>query len=446
MPSSLPSATNPAIVDMLWDDLPQTVPDRLELIDDLLRERFEGQRPLEGITALFMQHQLGSVVPMVKAFFHLGLDPKRLFWIDIPYTANATVRRAVQRLGVPAGNFLPGRFGLTKKYAPYMRARVQRAIIDLSRWLTRDDKLLVMDDGSYFTEALACFRTRPHPIAIVEQTQRGIIKLSRDAALREAASRIPIVNVAESQPKKVWETPHIGVSVCRALMRRLHRRLELGTRGRCLILGYGAVGRAVAASLRELFGVEPARIHIAEPDADNAAAASAAGHPMWNARRDEPVRFKLVVGCAGTTSFHIGDRVFLDDGACLASASSGSAELSREEFIELADAVGEDDIYVKGREDLESRAIHSDIDIHLVDRVASFLNGGFPVNFDGRVNCMPWKHIQVTKAIQVAAAVQAVSEPRLGLVDLDHDLCRWVDRQMLEYQHRDGSASKGAAP
>jgi S-adenosylhomocysteine hydrolase len=422
-----------------WSDahvLPPDVPERLELIDDLLKERFASARPFEGVTALFMQHQLGSMVPMVEAFVRLGLDPRRLFWIDIPYTSNATVRAAVRKLGVPARNFLPGKFNLTKKYVPYMRSRVVRAIAEFSRWLERDDKLLVMDDGSYFVEALACFRTRPHPVCIVEQTQRGVIKLQRDAAIRAVASQLPIVNVAESQPKKVWESPHIGTSVCRALIARLHSRLEMGPADRCLILGFGAIGRAVAASLTDMLGLEPGRIHVTDPDPASAQAASDAGHPIWDRRADEPVRFKLVVGCAGTTSFQIGDRTYLEDGACLASASSGSAELSREDFIELADAVGEDDVYVKGREDLDQRSIHSDIDIHLVDRVVSFLNGGFPVNFDGAVNCVPWKHIQVTRAIQIAAAAQAVREPRRGLIDLDHDLCDWADRKMRTYLAR----------
>lgn len=419
------------------EETPDAVPERLEILDELVESYFGGMRPFEGVTALFIQHQLGSIVPMTKAFIALGLDPRRLHWMDIPYTSNPIVRSALRRLGVPAKNFLPGKFKITTRYVPYMRARAQRAIIDFSHSLTRDDTLLVMDDGSYFVEGLSCFRTRPHPVKIVEQTQRGIIKLNRDAAMRHAASLLPIVNVAESHPKKDWESPFIGDAVCRSLIQRLNRRLQLAPADKCLLLGFGAIGRAVADSLRTRFDLPPERLYVTDVNPQALSDARAQGHPIWERSLDPLVRFKLVIGCSGTTSFHLGDRVFLEDGACLASASSGASELSREEFIELADTVGEDDIYVKGREDLESRNIHSDIDIHVVDRVVSFLNGGFPVNFDGHVNCVPWRHIQVTKAIQVGGAVQALNDTQRGLIDLDPRLCEWTVERMRFYHERD---------
>jgi hypothetical protein len=134
-----------------------------------------------------------------------------------------------------------------------------------------------------------------------------------------------------------------------------------------------------------------------------------------------------VVGCSGTTSFRTGDRVFLEDGAILASASSGSAELSREGFIELADTHISDDIFVRDRATLHSRSIHSPIDIHLVDRDVRFLNGGFPVNFDGAVNCVPPRFIQATHTLQVGAALEARATQGIGLVPVSEDLCGWVE-------------------
>ena len=96
-----------------------------------------------------------------------------------------------------------------------------------------------------------------------------------------------------------------------------------------------------------------------------------------------------MVGCSGQTSFTIGDRVYLDNGAVLASASSGSSELSREQFVELADTYPDDDVFVVDGSSLASRSLHEPIDLNLVDRRVRFLNGSFPVNFDGRVNCVP---------------------------------------------------------
>ena len=50
-------------------------------------------------------------------------------------------------------------------------------------------------------------------------------------------------------------------------------------------------------------------------------------------------------------------------------------------------------MWIEDRDTLASRDIHSSIRFRLVDRSAVFLNGGFPLNFDGNVNCVPWRDI-----------------------------------------------------
>ena len=120
--------------------------------------------------------------------------------------------------------------------------------------------------------------------------------------------------------------------------------------------------------------------------------------------------------------------MFLEDGAFLASASSGTVELSRENFIELADSNPGDDIWIE-RNGLDESQVHSDLRFHLVDRDATFVNGGFPVNFDGRVNCIPAHYIQPTPTMMCAAAVQAVRSTARGLVELDPGFCQWLDAE-----------------
>jgi hypothetical protein len=139
-----------------------------------------------------------------------------------------------------------------------------------------------------------------------------------------------------------------------------------------------------------------------------------------------------VVGCSGTTSFSVGDRVFLADDAILASSSSGAAELSREQFVELADAHKGDHVEIEDRKTLRSRNIHSPIRFRLVDRHATLLNGGFPVNFDGRVNCVPFHEIQLTRALMLAAAVQALDAPKPGIEPLARETCEWLVKRFEE--------------
>ena len=72
---------------------------------------------------------------------------------------------------------------------------------------------------------------------------------------------------------------------------------------------------------------------------------------------------------------------------------------------------------------------HDDLHFHFVDREATFVNGGFPVNFDGGVNCVPAHYIQPTPTMMAAAAVQAVQSTQKGLLDLDPGFCCWLDAE-----------------
>jgi S-adenosylhomocysteine hydrolase len=422
-----------AQVSVTWED--QSVPATLPLLDALVAERVGDEQPLSDVTAVLIQHQLGSIVPLTRTLIRLGMDPHRIHWVDIPYTTNDTVRRELVGLGIPASNFAPSDYHLELPYAPYQRARVQELAVRLRGSIDPDETLLVLDDGSYFIEAMSCFAGQLPSLRIVEQTTRGIIKIDGDASIREYSERSTIVNVAQCRPKKTIEGPLIGQAVCRALLRELDGRLPDGSRTRCLVLGFGQIGQSVAAALVDHTAIPPHLIHVMDPSPDAQAAAAAAGFVVWDRRFPERRRFGLVVGCSGTTSFGPGDRVFLEDGAILASASSGSAELSREGFIELADTHRADDIYVYDREDLHERSLHSSIRIHLVDRAVTFLNGGFPVNFDGAVNCVPPRFIQATHALQVGAALEARTATRQGLLPVSDDLCCWVEdrfRQLVE--------------
>ncbi|MCC7177449.1 MAG: hypothetical protein IT177_03580 [Acidobacteria bacterium] len=412
-------------------EVEQTIPERLPLLDAFVEERIGDQQPLAGLTTVLIQHQLGSLVPLTRALLQLGADPARLYCIDIPYTANQAVQAELLRLGIPESNFAPSYYHLEMPYASYQRFRVEDMAVRLAKSLAPSDRFLVFDDGSYCLEALSCFATKVPTLNVVEQTTRGIIKINGDAALREYCETVRVMNVAQSGPKGTLEAPFIGHAVTRALMDRLAGEFEQLRQARCLVLGFGQIGKNVAAAL-VAHGIPRASVHVMDPSPDAQALAAAKGFTVWDRRFPEKRRFRLVVGCSGTTSFGIGDRAFLEDGAILASASSGSAELSREAFIELADTHPSHDIYVVDRDTLSSRSIHSDITIRLVDREARFLNGGFPVNFDGQVNSVPPRFIQATHALQLGAAIEAVADDTRGLIDLSEGLCAWVERRYRE--------------
>lgn len=400
------------------------IPERLPMLDAFIDEHYGTSRPLEGTTSVLIQHQLGSQVVMTKALIRLGVRPTDIYWIDIPYTSNLTVQAALLELGIPRKNFSESNYHLTDVYCTYQRKRVQSRLSDLFARLHPSERLLILDDGSYFLEAMSCYKPVDRNIAIVEQTSRGMIKIENDATLHHYAQSVPVINVARSKPKTELESPHVANAIAQSLICRLEHAHKIEPPERVLILGFGPIGRNVAASLRSACGIRADQIHICDPNTSAMNAAIEAGYRTWSRKQEKLVRFKLVIGCSGTTSFGIGDRIFLENGAFLVSASSGAAELSREEFIDLANSHPSDNIYVI---DKPGALIHDDIEINLVDRTVVFANGGFPINFDGRVNCVPPKFIQATHTLQVGAACQTTHKdlPK-GVVELDPGVCAWV--------------------
>jgi S-adenosylhomocysteine hydrolase len=410
--------------------LSDEIPRRLPILDRWLG-RAAQHRPLAGVTVLMIQHQLGNHVPQAQALLDLGVAPHAVHWIDIPYTSTPTVRDALCELGIPTENMAVNKFSVLDKYAPFQRSRVQHFLLELFE--NPPELLLVLDDGSYMLEALAGLRRRPRPkIAIVEQTTRGLIKIDENAALRYASRNFPIINVARSRPKMTLEPPFIGIAVTDALRQRFGRAVCVGPKDRCLVLGYGAIGQQVAAFASRMQGFSRRRVYVFDKVKARMRRAKADGFSLWEKNRSlqktQPLRFRFVIGCSGRASFTIGDYVFLEDGAFLASASSGTVELSREHFIELADSNDDDDMWLD-REGLDQTNVHSDLRFHFVDRDATFVNGGFPVNFDGRVNCVPAHYIQPTPTMMCAAAVQAVRSTKKGVLPLGDAFGRWLDAE-----------------
>jgi len=412
--------------------LDQEIPDHLPLLDFLV-SRYKKQQPLKNITALFFQHQLSDQVPMVRALIDLGLSAENIYWVDIPYTSNKCTRDALKKLG-DINFFTCEDYDLLHPYAAYQR---RRAIKIYKKMLSLNpERLLVLDDGAYFLEAASYFENRPSRCVIVEQTSRGMIKLENNKAMQHLLKYFPIINVARSTLKSKLESPFIGKSVCAALDYHLEPYLKKSKKTiRCLILGYGNIGRAVAQHLKSIDKILADNIFIHDTnhnndDSDNNKIHDIDLYNKWDHSNQET--FDLVIGCTGNTSFDFGDYVLLNNNAVLVSASSGAIEFNRRNMIEQGLLSELDDVWIG--EIKNDRCLHSDISIHFPGRDVTLLNGGFPINFDGRMTISKSNQIQITSSLMLEAAVMSTTldEGAHGIQELNTETC--IELAMMFYK------------
>lgn len=413
---------------------PRKLPDTLPLLDAFRRAN-PVPNAFANLDVLFIQHHLGPLIPRIRAMADDGLDLDRCWFVDIPYSTNGRVRQELRKLGCdedrmtrefddPLAPYLPSQIGRTKRLiTQFLQARVD---------IDRD--LLVVDDGAFFVRALHDLTRRrsrkrigslAKRIHVVEQTTRGYRHLQQPSLMETIHTwDIPVVTVAQSYTKNLLESPFIGASVARGILNRL--RKDGRTPGdRSLIIGLGKVGKNVTPAIQELS--PEAAIDVFDTNLELSREVKALGaRPLQSF--PETGSYDMVVGCTGDASFPLHARSILADDALLVSGSSGAVEMNREKFVELADQKPDDEIKILRRRATKREGIHASIRFRDAGNEFTFLNGGFPVNFDGLLENLPTSLIQPTHALMFAAGRQALRMNGAGLAYLNFGDDFWIYR------------------
>lgn len=408
--------------------VPAAIPKTLPLL-----EKFrEGKKPLAHKGALlFIQHQLGHFPPRVSAGTEDGLSKDRTWFLDIPYSTNSVVYDWIAtRFGA---DHLPDR--MTDSLAPYKSTQAARLRDILVRIADASvpGPLLVVDDGAYFVRHLSrMLKSDPDQAEtyrgsmVVEQTTRGHRALEaaeNDGVL--STLEIRAVSVACSRTKKIVEAPFIGASIARRLFHVLRERSVNASR--VLVVGFGSIGSACALALRDRWAPAP-RIDVVEKDRAKLPMIRAAGfRPLETVPGPAHVKYDLVVGCTGGTSFKPADRQILDDQAVLASGSSASVEFDRENWVDEADRDGRDAFELVGDREEMRKCIHSALKFRFEgNQELTLLSGGFPVNFDGKLTQLPTAAIEPTHCLMYAAVREVLSMPYPGVSPLSDEADWWL--------------------
>jgi uncharacterized protein len=368
-------------------------------------------RPFEGLWSVLLLHFLTDLPPFLARFEQLGLDPRRTSLVRKPYQY-----RRVEEVTTE----LAGRGYRVQRCtaAESTSEPATRALRELARELPSDGRVLVVEDGGFITPLLhqdefASLRSRC--LGAVEQTTKGLRNIERIQPLL-----LPVVSVAGSVLKLRLEAADVGDALGFTI--ESYVRTKLGqTLGQVptLVVGFGAVGRSLAAALAQ----RQCEVTIFDKELEARIEAS-----VYKAHRlgvletlDDLSRFRLVIGTTGSTSINRQSLLTLPDGAVLASGSSDRLEIDLAALIEEVRLPSDENVKVDGL--ITYYTLRN-------NRTIGVLCDGYPINFilgDGIAKTV----IDPILAELLAGAVALANRmfPAAGI----HKLSREVEQELWRY-------------
>ncbi len=282
----------------------------------LIRERFEKERPLEGVRIGACLHVTTETANLMLTLRAGGAEVA--LCASNPLSTQDDVAAALVEAGVPT-QAIKG-----EDHDTYFR-HIQ-AVLDTHPRIT-------MDDGCDMVSLL--HRDRPEQVPEVlggtEETTTGVIRLRAMAA--DGALRYPIVSVNDANTKHLFDNRFgTGQSTIDAIMRATNLLLA----GRTVVVcGYGMCGRGVASRARGM----GAQVIVTEVEPLPALEAAMEGYRVMPLREAARVG-DIFVTVTGDT--HVIRREHLElmkDGAVLANAGHFDVEIDKGALEELAVSV-----------------------------------------------------------------------------------------------------------
>jgi len=369
-----------------------------------------------------LQHLFGSTASLIKTLIGGRIRPERVFLLGKPYSANREVMRFLrEQWGCwvhPRSCDQP----VGKENDSEMDRRITAVLTMIREQLHAEPhvtgRVVLVDDGArairqLHTPAFASVRDR---FTCVEQTRAGI------RHLEDIDLEVPVINVAESRVKLEYESPMIAQSVIDELGRKIDRMHTAGiaTSHRALIIGYGAIGKAVAQALQR----RGRRVSVFDADPAMRNNAHADGFHVFSELRLALASGGIIIGCTGKPVIDQSDHCAIADGAVLVSASSADVEYRAWQMRPRAECLGNPLRWGHHGADsrIESDDTHPCFSLYRVPNGEGhfyLVNGGFPVNFTGGVDPISPAQIQLTRALLYLGAVQASYCETRGLHELD---------------------------
>jgi len=353
---------------------------------------FHASTSLSNVLLIGCQHILETTHSMLQSLYSSGLNPKNIFLLGKCYSSNMDVWQEMHQDGIHVS---PLSFSFESHQAfdgQFCRIVSQFLESTLSQVeLSKFNKIILIDDGGQLLSlAVKFFRGQTNVVAI-EQTTSGYEKI------KSSVLPFPVINVARSQAKLIYESPMIAEAVVKKAIKRMGALKHIPKQ--ILIIGNGAIGSSIYLALKNDYEVQ-----IYDKNINN------------NFNFEEQLRtVDLIIGCTGETSLPFSKHKYLKKGCVLFSASSSDREF--------------DAVHIR-KKAKEIKSCHDDIEVD----GKTILSCGFPVNFDGSRNSVAPSKIQLTRALLMAAILQAceMTDASSEIVPLDIEMQRDIISKFLQ--------------
>lgn len=387
----------------------------LPLLEKLIhRVLIKNQFSLKNVGIVYIHHPLKTSVNLVDSMLRLGAKPKNIFILGKKYSECKTVVQQISKYGV---HYQPcsDQLGLGQYNYSFTRD-INLLWQKVGDSLGKDIKnLLILDHGGYATSFIPVPLFKQCKVIAVEKTTAGLIKF-KDQGLPP----FPLISVADCATKKILESPLIAEAVVNKLLTLLPKNPERIT---CGIIGFGAIGKAIATKLLSM----NYKVIIY----DNGARLSAF-EGAFTGELDKLVKLSdYIFGCTGQESIKdISPFIYGEKDKTLVSCSSEDKE-----FLPLLKAIQRKNNNLIQDPFADIRYITSK------GAIIRILKGGFPVNFDHSGESVFPRDIQLTRALVLASIIQAIEFfnkknllNKVGIYALDAKTQQFLANEWLENQ------------
>ncbi len=281
-----------------------------------IRERFERDKPLDGITIGACMHVTTETANLMLVLRAGGA--KVTLCASNPLSTQDDVAAALVAEGIPV-------FALRKEDSDTFYRHIY-AVLD-----TKPD--LVFDDGADMTTVLHKERVDQPILGGMEETTTGVIRLR--AMAEDNILRFPVVAVNDSDTKHLFDNRHgTGQSSLDGILRAANILFA----GRTVVVaGYGDCGVGIALRADGL----GARVIVVESDPVRALSATMNGHQVMTSHDAAPLGDVFITATGDIHVFRGEHFEVMKDNAILANAGHFDVELDLAALGEMANGYRE---------------------------------------------------------------------------------------------------------